>query len=198
MKTYLLLTTCLILTGCSRQASVHREAKSEQTGESVRWAFANKSTISTAIYVWSRDKMEEAKKAEKLSPEVEDQIRQYEVLAAELNKKEMEMRMSGSFPAQRPGSAAPTGDKDYDALTQKVAEAKAPIADIIDRRSQQSMQYYSQYTTEKLVAEYVTNRFDLVVDSSSPSGSAVLYRKSDEVLDITDGVIKLFKEETKP
>ena len=164
----------------------------------MRWAFANKSTISTAIYVWSRDKMEEAKKAEKLSPEVEDQIRQYEVLAAELNKKEMEMRMSGSFPAQRPGSAAPTGDKDYDALTQKVAEAKAPIADIIDRRSQQSMQYYSQYTTEKLVAEYVTNRFDLVVDSSSPSGSAVLYRKSDEVLDITDGVIKLFKEETKP
>ena len=142
--------------------------------------------------------MEEAKKAEKLSPEVEEQIRQYEVLAAELNKKEMEMRMKNEFPAQRPGSAAPTGDKDYDALTQKVAEAKAPITDIIDRRSRQSMQYYSQYTTEKLVAEYVTNRFDLVVDSSSPGGSAVLYRKSDEVLDITDGVIKLFKEEVKP
>ena len=198
MKAYLLLTTCLIFTGCSRQASVHREAKSEQTGESVRWAFANKSTISTAIYVWSRDKMEEAKKAEKLSPEVEEQIRQYEVLAAELNKKEMEMRMSSSFSAHPPGSAAPATDKDYEALTQKVAEAKAPNADVIERRSRQSMQYYSQYTTEKLVAEYVTNRFDLVVDSSSPGGSAVLYRKSDEVLDITDGVLKLFKDEVKP
>jgi len=142
--------------------------------------------------------MEEAKKAEGLSPEVEEQIHQYEVLQSELNKKQMEMRMSGSFSAQPPGSAAPAPDKDYEALTQKVAEAKAPNADVIERRSRLAMQYYNQYTTEKLVAEYVTNRFDLVVDSSSPAGSAVLYRKSDEVLDITDGVIKLFKDEVKP
>ena len=141
--------------------------------------------------------MEEAKKAEKLSPEVEEQIRQYEELASELNQKKMEA-MRSRFSAHPPGSAAPATDKDYEALTQKVAEAKAPIADIIDRRSKQASQYQSQYTTEKMIAEYVKNRFDLVVDSSSPGGSAVLYRKSDEVLDITDGVIKLFKDEVKP
>ena len=43
------------------------------------------------------------------------------------------------------------------------------------------------------------DRFDLVVDSSDErfSHSAVLYRTSGEVLDITEGIIKLFKERTK-
>jgi hypothetical protein len=101
-----------------------------------------------------------------------------------------------------PGTTAPgipTTDKDYEALAQKVAETTAPIVDIVDRRSKQASQYQSQYTTEKLIAEYVKNRFDLIVDSSDErmSRSAVLYRSSGEVLDITDGVIKLFKESIK-
>jgi len=197
MRTYLLLTTCLILVGCSRQEASHRETKGELAGEPLRWALVNKSTITTAIYQWSSDKMEETKKAEGLSPDVEEKIQQYEVLESELEKKQMEMRMRVSFPAQPPGSAAPETDTDYEALTQKVAEAKAPVADIVERRSRQGMQYYQQYTTEKLVAEYAKDRFDLVVDSSGSAGSAVLYHSSDEVLDITDGVMKLFKEETK-
>jgi hypothetical protein len=51
-----------------------------------------------------------------------------------------------------------------------------------------------------LIAEYVKDRFDLVVDSSDErySRSAVLYRTTGEVLDITDAVIKLFKEKAKP
>jgi hypothetical protein len=197
MKTYLLLTTCLILVGCSRQEASHREAKSEMAREPLRWALVNKSTVSTAIYQWSRDKMEEAKKTEGLSPDVEEKIQQYEVLESELEKKQMEMRMRNSFPAHPPDSATPATDKDYEVLTQKVAEAKVPIADIVERRSRQAMQYYQQYTTEKLVAEYAKDRFDLVVDSSGSAGSAVLYHSSGEILDITDGVIKLFKEETK-
>ncbi len=44
------------------------------------------------------------------------------------------------------------------------------------------------------------DRFDLVIDSSEmhSSRSPVLYRRSGETLDITEGIIKLFKEKTKP
>ena len=200
MRTYL-LAACLILTGCSRQEAVHREAKSDLAGEPVRWAFAHKRDIDSAIFQWSRDKMEEVKKAEKLSPEVEAKISEYEALQSELMRKQMDtMRFRASLPPGAPVSVTPFTDKEYTALTQKVADAKAPIADIIDRRSKQALQYQNQYTTEKLIAEYVKNRFDLIVDSSDEhmSHSAVLYRSSGEVLDITDGVIKLFKESIKP
>ena len=79
-----------------------------------------------------------------------------------------------------------------------MAEAKAPIADVIERRNRQASQHRNRHSTDQLVAEYVKDRFGLVVDSSDEhfSSSAVLYRSADEVLDITDGVIKLFKQKT--
>ena len=57
-----------------------------------------------------------------------------------------------------------------------------------------------EFSTESLIAEYARGRFDLVVDSSDEhmSRSAVLYRTNSEVLDITDGVLKLFREKAKP
>jgi len=213
MKTYLLLAICLILVGCGRQVEMQREVlvklesiKSElasKRGEAVRWAFANKREIDSAIFQWSRDKMEEVKKSEALPPEMEQKIRQYEALQSELSRRQMDamrMRMGMGIPPIPGAPVTSTPDKDYGTLSNRVAEAKAPIADIIDRRNRRASEYRDQYSTDKLIAEYVKDRFDLVVDSSDEhfSRSSVLYRTNNEVMDITDGIIKLLKEKTKP
>jgi hypothetical protein len=192
----------LLLAGCSRQEQTHREEATKDTAakgpEPVRWAFANKREIDSAISQWSRTKMEDFKKSEALPPEKEEQVRRYEALQSELMRKQMEA-MRRRFPPP-PGAPGPAPDRDYETLSNQVAEARAPIADIVDRRSRQASQYREQFTADKLVGEYAKDRFDLVVDSSDQvfSRSAVLYRTSGEVLDITDGVIKLFKEKAKP
>ena len=209
MKIHLLLATCLILVGCGRREESQREVlgklqaiKSELASkrpDTVRWAFANKRTIESAVLQWSRNKMEEAKKSEALSPEVEEKIRQFEALQSELMRKQMDsMRMR--LPPRAFASEVSTPDKDYEALSNRVAAAKAPIAEILDRRNRQASQYREQFSTDKLIAEYVKDRFDLVVDSSDEhfSRSPVLYRTTGEVLDITDGIIKLFQEKAKP
>jgi len=192
MRIYLLLTTCLFLVGCGRQVEVKRS-------EPARWAFANKREIESAISEWSRDKMEELKKAEALSPEVEEKVRHYETLRIQLMHKEMEARGYTS-PPRMGASENPAPDKDYQTLSKEVAQAKAPIADILERRGKQASQYREQYSVTKLIAEYVKDRFDLIVDSSEErySRSGVLFRTNREVLDITDGIIKLFNEKAKP
>lgn len=142
--------------------------------------------------------MEEAKKAEALSPDIEEKISRYEALQTQLLRKQMEMRGFKLPPrAGIPEAALP--DQDFAKLSNQVAEAKAPIADVVERRSRQAAQYREQYKIDRLISEYAKERFDLVVDSSDErfSHSAVLYRTAGEVLDITDGVIKLFKEKTK-
>ena len=209
MKIYLLLAVCLFLVGCDRQEQSNREVfskldaiKSEvvsQRGDPVRWAFANKREIDSAVFQWSRDKMEEVKKSEALPPEMEQRVRQYEALQAQLMHKEMEARGIRLPPrVGTPDVSVP--DESYEALSNRVAAAKVPLADILERRSRQASQFRGQFSTESLIAEYVKDRFDLVVDSSDErmSRSAVLYRKNGEVLDITDGVLKQFKEKVKP
>jgi hypothetical protein len=207
MKLRWLLVTGLILVGCGRQEQNNREVLAKlETIQSelatnragpVRWAFANKREIDSAIFKWSRDKMEANKKSEALAPEVEEKVRQYEKLQSELMRKQMEtMRLRLPPRAGVPEPAAP--GTDIAALSNRVAEARAPIADIVDRRNRQSSQLREQFSIDKLVAEYAKERFELVVDSSDErfSRSAVLYRKG-EVPDITEGVIKLFQEKAK-
>lgn len=102
MKTSLLLAACLVLVGCDRQEQSNREVLSKleaikgelatKQGDSVRWAFANKREIDSAIFQWSRDKMEDAKKSEALPPETEQRVREYEALQSQLMRKEMEAR----------------------------------------------------------------------------------------------------------
>jgi hypothetical protein len=164
--------------------------------EPVRWAVVNKQQITSAIFQWSHLRMEDIKKAEALAPEIEEKIRKHDALQGELMNMRMDS-MGTRFPA-RPGAPEPPArDKDLHALSNRVAEARAPIADIIDRRNRQAAQIRGQYSVEKLVSEYASDRFDLVVDSSSFSRSAVLHQTDTEVLDITDGVLKLFREKTK-
>jgi hypothetical protein len=209
MKIYTLLATCLILATCGCQDRSDREVldkldaiKSElatQRGGTVRWAFANKREIESAISQWSRNKMEEVKKSEALAPETEAKVRRYEALQTELLHRQVEA-MRFRLPP-RPGAPETSQpDKEYEALASQAAEAKAPIAELLDRRSRQATQFRDQFSTDKLIAEYVGDRFDLIVDSSDErfSRSAILYRTTGEVLDITDGVIKLFGEKAKP
>jgi hypothetical protein len=206
MKRYLLLAACLILAGCDQREQNNREVlgklediQSELAAGrgAVRWAFANKREIDSAIFQWSRDKMEEAKKSEALPPETEEKIRQYEALQSQLMRRQMEARGFKLPPGLDAPGAAP--NESYEALSNRVAAARAPIADILERRGRQELGYRNEFSAEKLVAEYVQGRFDLVVDSSDEymSRSAVLYRTNGEVMDITDGVIKLFKEKAK-
>ena len=209
MQKYLILPACLLLVACNRPAENNREVlgkldaiKSDLASAraEVRWAFANKREIDSAIFQWSRDKMEEVKKSEALPPETEQKISQYEALQSELTRKEMEGRGFVLPPRMvRPGVPAPdvsAPDESYDTLSNRVAAAKAPIAEILERRGRRAAQFRDQFSTENLIAEYAKDRFDLIVDSSDEhmSHSAVLYRTNGEVLDITDGVIKLFKE----
>ena len=214
MKTYLLLAACLILVGCDRQAQSNQSnrdllgkldaIKSElaaKPNNAMRWALANKREIDSAIFQWSRDKMEEVKKSEALPPETEQKIQQYEALQSQLLHKDMETR-GFKIPTRslRPGPVEPsTLDESYESLSNRVAAAKAPLADILERRNRQAAQFRAQFSTESLIAEYVKDRFDLIVDSSEErfSRSAVLYSTKGEVLDITDGVLKLFKEKSK-
>jgi hypothetical protein len=142
--------------------------------------------------------MEELKKSETLSPEIQEKVRQYESLQSELSRKRVEA-MRQRLPG--PGGMVPPSpsDPDYEALASRVAQAKAPIAEIIDQRNRRSTEFRAQFTADKLVSEYAKGRYDLVVDSSDQifSRSPVLYRTTGEVLDVTDAVIRLFKEKAK-
>ncbi len=207
MRIQLVLVACLILTGCSApkedQSEVLKEleaikAKLAEKPSETRWAFANKREIESAVMQWSSKKTEAAKRAEGLAPEIEEKVRRYEGLNSELMRKRMESMRMG-FPGRPGGYDAALTNSDYVELSNKVAEARAPIAEVLERRNHTAAQYRDQFSVEKLIAEYAKDRFDLVVDSSDMnfSRSAVLYRKSGEALDITDGVIKLFTDKTK-
>ena len=202
MRTYPLLAACLILVGCGREARNHREVlgkldaiQSQLAGKQaapVRWAFANKREIETAIYQLSSDKMEAAKSAEALSADVEEKIRHYEALQSELMRKQTET-MRYRYAPRPPGAEAPAKDEDYEALAKKVAEAKEPVAAIVDRRSRQAAQIREKYSVDRLAAEYAKGRYDLVVDSNEK----VLYRSAGEVPDITEGIITFLIEKAK-
>ena len=194
-----------MLVGCAHRRENQREVLGKleaikvelasKQPEPARWAFANKREIESAILQWSSKQAEEARRAEGLPPDVEEKVKAYESLQSELNRKRYEpMRMG--IP---PRFDVINTNADYILLSNKVVDARAPIAEILERRNQTATKYREQFAVEKLVAEYVGGRFDLVVDSSDAqfSRSPVLYRKSGEALDITDGVIKLLNEKTK-
>lgn len=202
MKTCLLLLICFALAGCTREEQHHREVMNKldalennlavigtMSNTAVRWAYANRSDINMAIFQWTQVKLNEAKKAEKLSLDQEAKVADYEKLQGELMYKRMQLPLARPV---YPGHAAaePTAeDKEYEALAQKVADAKLPVADIIDRRDRLAAQYRDTFSIERIIGEYVNGRYDVVVDSSQK----VLYRSAGEVPDITEGVITFFR-----
>ncbi|MEN9573145.1 MAG: hypothetical protein RL514_1000 [Verrucomicrobiota bacterium] len=90
----------------------------------------------------------------------------------------------------------------YADLTRRVAEAKAPVAAIVERRRMLSLKYQSPQFFAQLIADYVKQKehYDVVVDTSSDyiPTPAVLYHTTAEVPDITEGVIRFFLDKEKP
>lgn len=248
MKHLLLLAFGLAVAGCREaapQAEVLNRLKAIETELAkrpvpVRWAYANKSKIQTAIYERTREKLADLKKADALSPEVEAQVSHYETLRMELMRLSvprptpMPMPRAMSLPLpplpsrirsadssetpplpkvtapnSPPGHSAPKEprppteeEKAYADLSRRVADAKAPVAAIVERRNALTTKYHSPKFLEQLVAEYVKQKehFDVVVDSSNDysSSHSVLYRTAGEVPDITEGIIQFFRDKEKP
>jgi hypothetical protein len=88
MKILMVGLSLILLVGCSRQPI------------QPRWAIASKHEIDMEVFKWSRDKMDDLKKAEGLSPQIEEQISTYETLQRVLMEKDMERR--GFAPIRRP------------------------------------------------------------------------------------------------
>lgn len=183
-----------------------------------RWATVDHDRLRKAIYALGREKLEAHKQAEKLTPEQAAQVENYELLNQQL------LRMPPFAPTFPPRSSAlvplpPTNltggqppkpapvvpppapassgpDKDRDQLVQRVAEAKAPIAAIVERRNQINTHYILGGFLEKLVADYAKSRFDLVVNAESRYSSerTILYRASVSAPDITDELLNLLRE----
>jgi len=211
----MLLAMSVILVGCERQEPQDREilinlealkhelATNQAT--SPRWAVVRRNDIQFAIDRWSQDRIEAAKAVETLPPEQAEKLREYESLNNQLMRIGMP-RPYGSPMHINPATGYPQSVADtnqeaqYEALSIRVETARAPIASILARRDREAEQIRHQYTSDKLIAEYVGDRFDLVIDSSwiSSMNSPILYQKNPEVVDITDGVLKLFQEKTRP
>ncbi len=200
--------------GCGKQTEANRETLSKLDGlkaqldqvkgeliarqnQPVRWATANKREIESAIYEWIRVKTEAAKQQEILTPKQRDDLHQLEVLQAKQSRSYQWPQMVGPRAGFQP-PVNPQPDQDDESLSEQLERARVPVTDILEHRSQIETQYHNQYKPEDLIAEYVKDRFDIVVDSSqaSFSESGVLYSHSGESLDITAGVLKLFKDKT--
>src|SRR3974390_2138598 len=181
MKVPIVLAMCVFLVGCQRQESQDREILSNlaalrhelatNQATSPRWAVVRKSDIQFAIDRWSQDRIEAAKRTETLAPEQAEKLREYESLNNQLMRiqmarpyaRPMHMNPATAFPQT---FADTNQEAQYEALSIHVEEARAPIASILDRRDREAEQIRHQYTPDQLVAEYVGNRFDLVIDSS--------------------------------
>lgn len=215
MKISFLLALCLTVSICHGQEAnnqsdilrrleaVEKELKKAQPP--VRWATADKSKISTAIYVWTQEKLAQSRAAEALPPEIETKVNEYEKLRTELMyrgsgiraipSRPLRVSAGSAFPVPQPQVAPPLteSEKETEALAKRVAEAKAAVADIIERRERLAAQLRAQYTVENLTAEFAKDRYEVVVDTREK----VIFQSTDYAPDITEGVLALFKEKTK-
>ena len=113
--------------------------------------------------------------------------------------KQVDVRPVQRIPAsvlQMTASPTPEDDKAREALTRRVAEAKAPVAAIVERRNELTARYHSAQFLDQLIADYAKGRYDLVVDGSneSPFSRPILYRSAGEVTDITEGILQFLRD----
>lgn len=211
VKQTLLLATCLILTSCYQpdenkqagagQAPATPGAASSNRQTGTRWAIAHKQRIESVIEDWSERQIKEALRAEVLTVKETEQLEQYEILSLEFAKL-----YSAQAGLIDPATGMPVwtnrlSQQEYQAFSTRVDQARVPIAAILDRREQRAHQFRHRYTSEQLIAEYVGDRFDLVVDPRNEyasNDSTILYQTAGETTDITGGVIKLFQQKTNP
>jgi hypothetical protein len=209
MKKYIWLLAGLTLAGCGREDAHHAELMTKLTSlenrlasietlstnepATLRWAYANKREIESVVFSWTQSKLDEARKAETLTPEIQEKLAHFNSLQGQLYR----LRMPMPAMVRRPGELPPeptAEEKEYAALSKRVAEAKEPVAEIVDQHNREMMDIREKYSVERLLSDYVKGRYDIVVDSD---WNKVLYRSAGEVPDITEGVIKFFREKQK-
>jgi predicted ATP-dependent endonuclease of OLD family len=183
-------------------AAIRASMLSPSNHTSMRWATASRQDINMAVGQWNGNKAREKQKAwmDALAPDVQEKIRKYDILQSTFMQMQMAMNNPGMFghhPLPPNFARTPPTESEFEAMSNRVEEAKKPIGDILEQRDQMQADYnHEDDTVDQLVAEYVKGQYDLVVDSSFPNKS-VLFSSGANVPDITRGVIKLFKEETK-
>lgn len=187
-----------------------------------RWATADHDRLRSAIYALGREKLEAHKQTEKLTPEQAAQVERYEQLNRQLlhlppRQFSLPVRAASLPPLPPanltggqtpqlvaavpppPGKAANEADREREELARRVAEAKAPIAAIIERRNQISTRYNTSGFLENLVADFVKGRFDLVVNAGAHAPErTILYRASVNAPDLTDELLQFLRERELP
>lgn len=210
MKKYVLLAVAgVALVGCDHHdqdinglvvkvGALEKEMaaiRSAQTNQvPLRVAVVDKSKVTHFLYQLQRDKAAEIKKADALALDVEAKISHYQSLQSQLSRMQTARSMR-NMPRPMGYETVPT-DEEYNAMVQKVAEAKAPIADIADRRSSLSEEFMAKFSVDDLIEEYAKGRYDVVIDSYSRD--KLLYNKAGEMSDISDAVVAMVKERAKP
>lgn len=185
-----------------------------------RWAVADRTQITQAMATVAREKIEELKKKPGWPADLEGRLGFYNGLKSQTGwMQEQAIRMGGvpglrtntgippSFSPASSGPATngpqpprfavppppsyPVGfEPGLEALKRNLAAAKAPIADFIDQSEAISTRYTGSEALSKLIAAYAQDRFDLVVDRNEK----VLYAGRSEPPDITEALIKFFRE----
>jgi predicted nucleic acid-binding Zn-ribbon protein len=208
MKTPLILTLCLALAGCADRNETlvdiqtrlqTIEAKMASSPPPLRYATVRKREIETKLSLLAGD---EAKQADELSPEIEEKIRQYEALNFQLVRLRME---SGSmrrppFGSPQTEKASPETEAELLSLSNRVSEAKAPVAAVLERRNERRTKFQKDHSIDVLIAEYAKDRFDLVVDQRDfgmLSSGPILYSAAGDPVDITDSILRLLNEKAK-
>ena len=166
----------------------------------IRLAVVDRSQLQMATSDWVRRRYEQEIAKEPITPAINAQLEKVSQLQDELRRLEQELirrrveSMRGGPPPLGPPPMDFRFDPQYQKLSEALAEARRPVAEIIDRRSRRQTEM--QYPLKELIAEYAKDRFDVVLDRPF-SEHSVLYRRAPDVVDITQGVLDLFRSKEK-
>jgi hypothetical protein len=172
-----------------------------------RYAAVDRDRLGNAILAHGREKLEAHKQSEKLTPVQAAQIEKYEKLNLQLLRLDDNLmrQLVRLPPLVVPPLAPPTNDagKEREELARRVAEAKVPVATIVDRRSHITARYNTGDFLERLIADYVKGRFDHVVNAEprhNSGGRTIFFRTTVAATDITDELLQFFREreQTEP
>ncbi|HYG22989.1 MAG TPA: hypothetical protein VEH04_09420 [Verrucomicrobiae bacterium] len=167
---------------------------------SIRLAVASRERIESAINTWSIRQIQADIRSEVLEPEVAQHLERYEAINRELSRVRRpyppHFDPATGMPTRVPANTNLTAN--YEELMAQQEKARLPIASVLERRQRASEEIRTRYTVNGLVAEYARDRFNVVADSSDrfSNHAGLLYQSSGEVIDITEGVLKLFQQKT--
>jgi len=160
----------------------------------VRIAYVDGNRLNTLTAAWRQRRIDEAMAKLALTPEVKAQLEAYDRALAQFNAWAMSRQRNDPRMPPMGNMAGLRSDPEYQPHLDAVDQARAPVAEIVERRNR--LQSETRYPVGDLIAEYVNDRFDLVLDRSW-GGQSVLYSRAKEIPDITEGVVALLESKEK-